>query len=301
MVSVIIPTYNYGSFITEALTAVLNQTYADWECIVVDDCSTDNTASIVQSFIQRDGRFQYLKTISNAGVSAARNLGIRQAKGEWIQFLDADDLISSDKIEVQLQFLLANPKVDIVYSDFFHFTDHADFSSKGEYAIHERVNGSGHLVVPVLLRGNIFRMNTLLIRKNTMLESGLFREEFRSVEDWEFWLRILSRGAEIRFLPDVRAMSAVRVNPNGLSKDQSTMKKFYLPVLQTLLQSPAVALSLKPGIWMRYSFVFTDKIFRNEEKLILNKRKSLFIFLLILHLIVLFPFYIIYKLMRLLR
>ena len=132
LVSIIVPTFNYDKFIGEALDSVLCQSYQNIECIVIDDGSTDATQKIVIEYQCRDPRIRYIYQ-DNMGVSAARNNGLRNAKGEFIQFLDADDLIDSKKIELQLSFLVAHPEVDVVYGDGFYFRT----NNEGKFEITE--------------------------------------------------------------------------------------------------------------------------------------------------------------------
>ena len=106
LVSIIMPSWNTGQFIAESIQSVLNQTYSDWELLIVDDCSNDNTDDIVLSF--KDQRIKYLKNEKNCGAALARNRAIKEAKGEWIAFLDSDDLWVSEKLEKQIEFMKKN-------------------------------------------------------------------------------------------------------------------------------------------------------------------------------------------------
>lgn len=106
LVSIIMPSWNTEQFIGESIRSVLNQTYKNWELLIVDDCSSDNTDEIVASF--SDPRIKYIKARKNKGAALARNKALRIAKGEWIAFLDSDDLWMPDKLEKQLEFMLSN-------------------------------------------------------------------------------------------------------------------------------------------------------------------------------------------------
>jgi glycosyltransferase involved in cell wall biosynthesis len=106
LVSIIMPSYNTGKFIGESIESVLAQTYANWELIIVDDCSTDNTDNIVAKY--NDSRIRYLKNKKNSGAAISRNYALREAKGEWIAFLDSDDLWVAEKLEKQLYFMKKN-------------------------------------------------------------------------------------------------------------------------------------------------------------------------------------------------
>lgn len=302
MISVIIPTYNYGDFIADALQSVSEQTYPHWECIVVDDCSTDHTAEVVKKFCERDRRFRYYRLDQNAGVSEARNKGLAEAKGEFIQLLDADDVLSTEKLSIQVEFLKEHPKIAFVYSNFIHFTGTPDFSLRGEYEAGEKISGSGNAIIRRLLNRNFFRLNTVLFRHDVIRKNGIFRSDLRSVEDWEFWLRMACAGEAFYFLEHEKAKSAVRINPRGLSKDIPGMKKYYLPVLQHIRNTGRLGLANSILLWLRYGFVFLDKLlFTREEIIFLPDRKRIFIFLLTLWSIFILPFFLIYKLIRLLR
>lgn len=106
LVSIIMPSWNTGRFIGESIQSVLNQTYKNWELIIVDDCSTDNTDEIVTSF--DDERIRYFRNDKNSGAALTRNKAMREARGEWIAFLDSDDLWMPEKLEKQLSFMKEN-------------------------------------------------------------------------------------------------------------------------------------------------------------------------------------------------
>lgn len=106
LVSVIMPSWNTDRFIANSIQSVINQTYQNWELIIVDDCSTDNTDSVVASF--SDKRIKYLKNEKNCGAALTRNRALREAKGEWIAFLDSDDLWMPKKLEKQIAFMQEN-------------------------------------------------------------------------------------------------------------------------------------------------------------------------------------------------
>lgn len=113
LVNIITPTYNCGKYIAETIESVLAQTYQNWEMIIVDDCSTDNTKEIVDKYIQKDNRIQYFCLDKNSGAAVARNTALQKAKGEWIAFLDSDDLWLPSKLEEQIKFMEEN---DIAFS-----------------------------------------------------------------------------------------------------------------------------------------------------------------------------------------
>ena len=107
LVSIIMPSFNTGKYITETIESVLAQSYKNWELIIVDDCSSDNTDEIVSTYLS-DDRIHYLKNEKNSGAAFSRNIALRKAKGKWIAFLDSDDLWLPEKLELQLAYMKKN-------------------------------------------------------------------------------------------------------------------------------------------------------------------------------------------------
>lgn len=116
LVSIIMPSYNTAKFIPETIESVLKQTYTNWELIIVDDCSTDNTDEVVKPFLT-DKRIKYLKNEKNSGAAVSRNYALREAKGKWIAFLDSDDLWLPEKLEKQIAFMEKNG-YKFTYTDY---------------------------------------------------------------------------------------------------------------------------------------------------------------------------------------
>src|SRR5262245_27160374 len=120
LVTVIIPTFNYGSLIAYTLESLLDQEYRNWECLVVDDGSKHDTAPVVNGYRNRDKRIAYVYQ-RHGGPGKARNNGLSQARGKYVQFLDADDLIESGKLQCHVRYLENNPEIDIVYGGARYF------------------------------------------------------------------------------------------------------------------------------------------------------------------------------------
>ena len=121
LISVIVPTYNAELFLDETLESVLSQTYENWECIIVNDGSTDNTEKIAKKWCERDTRFRYIYK-KNGGLSSARNCGIKESKAKYIAFLDADDILTFDSLEIRINVLIKQD-VDLVATKIHRFTD----------------------------------------------------------------------------------------------------------------------------------------------------------------------------------
>jgi glycosyltransferase involved in cell wall biosynthesis len=194
LVSIIIPTYNSAKWIEETIESALSQTYGNFEIIVVDDGSTDETRDIVLS--KNHDKVQYVFQ-QNCGVGSARNKGLSIAKGKYIQFLDADDLIDSNKITLQTALLEANPDFDVAYSDFSYFSDISPRvyteSPKGRKA--KYITGD---IWEQLLTGNFIVVHAALVRKDAIINAGLFNPEI-GCEDYDLWLRISRNGGKFIF------------------------------------------------------------------------------------------------------
>ena len=137
LVSIIMPTYNCGRFIKESIDSVLAQTYTDWELLIVDDCSTDDTTDVVASF--KDPRIHYQCNEHNSGAAVTRNTALRMAKGRWVAFLDSDDLWLPNKLETQIAFMDKNN-----YAFTYHEYDEIDEESK---PIGVHVGGKKHVLL----------------------------------------------------------------------------------------------------------------------------------------------------------
>lgn len=176
-ISVIVPCYNQGNYLSDAITSVLKQTYTQWECIIVNDGSTDNTEEIAQQWCRKDNRIKYIKQ-KNGGVSAARNAAIRASAGDYILPLDADDKISKDYVEQALNVLEKDPEVTLVYAEADYFG-----TKTGHWALTEYDYKS-------LLTRNLIYCSAIY-RKADWQTVGGYDEEAKDIEDWEFWLRLL--------------------------------------------------------------------------------------------------------------
>jgi glycosyltransferase involved in cell wall biosynthesis len=181
LVTVIIPVYNGEKTLRETLCSVFSQTFQDYELIVVNDGSTDQTLNILQSF--SDSRLRIITT-PNQGLAATRNMGIRHAQGEYLSFIDADDLWTPDKLESQLAALLKdNAGAGVAYSWTCPLIEHKTCSPRSVYF-------SGHVYNHLILENFIASGSNILVRKALVEEVGGFDETLCCCEDWEFYLRL---------------------------------------------------------------------------------------------------------------
>jgi glycosyltransferase involved in cell wall biosynthesis len=227
-ISVVIPCYNSEHTIRETLESVLAQTYHDFEVIVVDDGSTDGSKDVILSFGDRV-RYIYQQ---NAGQSAARNAGIREARGEYIAFIDADDLWFPEKLEKQDKCLQEN-NVLWCYCDCMFFRD-SDHKNIGKYSqlLYSPKQG---LILQALFMGNCIASLTPIINKKLLFDSGLFDETpaIRSREDWDQWLRVAAL-AEVAYTPEVLAKYRVHAGSITYAEDPQEAFESHVAVIEKI-------------------------------------------------------------------
>jgi glycosyltransferase involved in cell wall biosynthesis len=232
LVSVIVPAYNYGHLIRETLDSLAAQTYGAWECVVVDDGSTDDTQAVVEAYAARDARVRYVRQ-ANARQAAARNNGIRHSHGEYFQFLDADDFIEPRKFELQVEYLERHTEVDIVYSGVRYFSaEGGELTHSRQYSVWEdgrpwmpEVSGRGRVLLERLLRNNIMVVNSPLARRRVVEMVGEFDAGLTPVEDWDYWTRCAAAGFHFQYEDFEGVRALVRAHELSASLDGRRMMK----------------------------------------------------------------------------
>lgn len=226
-VSIILPTYNRAHLLSRAIQSVLDQTYQDFELIIVDDGSTDNTEEIVKSF--NDERIKYIWQGENKGVSAARNTGIKMAKGKYIAFQDSDDEWMPEKLEKQVRaFEAALPEVGIVYTGFFTV-----INDKKRYITSIGVTLEEGDIFSTLLKGNFIGAPTILIKRECFERVGMFDDLFPPMEDWKLLLK-MSRHYQFKCIDEPLVTSYLQ--PDSISANQSALIKAFKLILETYFE-----------------------------------------------------------------
>lgn len=212
LVSVIVPCYNQGQFLNETLESVFNQTYSNWECLIINDGSTDNTEEIANEWVKRDSRFIYYYK-DNAGVSDTRNVGLQNVKGAFIQFLDSDDLITVNKISDSISAIKLND-VDIVCTEYLMFSKSVSnpqppFSKLDNYEFNfynlARYWNNG-FTVPI----------HCWFFKASLFENIQFPVVLTAQEDWVVWLLVFKNSPKTVYIPKSHAF--YRLNLEGRSQ-----------------------------------------------------------------------------------
>ena len=208
-ISIIVPCYNQGNFISETLDSVKKQTFHEWECIVIDDGSIDNTRDIVNKFCENDKRIKYIYQ-KNSGVSAARNNGISIAKGEFILPLDADDLIGDSYIEKALKEFNKNPELKLVYCNARMFG-----------AVNKNMQLPKYDYNELLWKNLIFC--SAIYRKSDFAKTKGYDSKLPGFEDWDFWLTFLKPTDEVYCIDEILFFYRIKEksrNTNAIEKKE---------------------------------------------------------------------------------
>lgn len=255
LVSIIIPCYNQAQYLDDALQSVLDQTYSNWECIIVNDGSPDSTEEVAKKWIERDERFKYVKK-ENGGLSSARNAGIDIAKGEWIQFLDADDYLHPAKLQESLNCLAKRPTTKLMVTDYKLFTDKVQGFENPSSKLSEDLftfenillEWGGKFVIPI----HCGMFNAEIVRRVK------FNVGFRSIEDWIFWLDYFKCDFISVYID--KPLAFYRKNPTGLTSQKKHMNT-------SLLQAYIYILEHLPEHFVKpFSKVIFERLMKRVDK-----------------------------------
>jgi len=227
-VSVIMPAYNQSEYLGEAIVSVLGQTYQDFEMIVVDDGSTDNTAEVVHSFW--DKRLSYIYQ-ENRGLSAARNTGILHATSLYLTFLDSDDLFLPEKLEILLNEMENHPELGLVAGQAIPIDE------KGR-RIGRRIARALPEDASKLLITNPLHVGSVLLRKCWQESAGLFDESLRACEDWDLWIRLAKLGCKMKLIE--RPVSLYRFHQAQMTRDEEHMFRAMIALVEKTFKSQDV-------------------------------------------------------------
>jgi glycosyltransferase involved in cell wall biosynthesis len=233
-VSVVIPAYNAITYLPEAVDSVLRQTYTDFEALIIDDGSSDQTADWASQIA--DSRVKLISQ-ENKGLPGARNTGIIQAQGEYIAFLDADDLWTPTKLEKQVHCLENNPTVGLVHTWMLLVDEHG--KSTGRVM---KSNAEGDAWKQVVEK-NVIACPSVMVRRYCFETVGLFDRNLRSIEDWDMWIRIAAR---YPFAVIKETLAYYRQLPSSMSKNCQVMEQAFRIVIEKAFHSaPSELLYLK--------------------------------------------------------
>lgn len=210
--SITICSYNRAQYIGKAIKSVLDQTFSDFEIIIIDDCSEDNTEEIVRKLIRNDSRIKYYKNEQNLGISKSRNKGIYLSNGEYIAMLDSDDYwIDKDKLQKQIGVLEKNKNIGIIGSNILCINNEGKEVKKYFYK-----NIDKNIRKKILIR-NQFAQSSIIIRKKLLEQTQGYNKNYDGCEDYDLWLRI-GRVSNFANIKDIT--TAYMIHPGGISKQK---------------------------------------------------------------------------------
>jgi glycosyltransferase involved in cell wall biosynthesis len=199
-VSIVIPTYNHAHFLERALLSVINQSYANWEILLVDNHSEDNTLAVIGKF--NDPRIKHMLIHNHGIIAASRNLGIQNAKGEWIAFLDSDDYWFPDKLEVIMNAVDTNDVYDVYCTDEMRVN-----INTGEKKVLRYGPVTKNFYETMLVYGNRLSTSATVVRASFLKENQLLFNEapdFVTVEDYDLWLNLARLNARFHFINEIK-------------------------------------------------------------------------------------------------
>lgn len=253
LVSIVIPAFNSVSTIGETIDSVISQTFDNWEAIVVDDGSTDGLRDFLKKYT--DPRLKYFYK-ENGGVASARNLGIKIAEGDYIAFLDSDDIWRPEKLLESINKMTVDNS-ELIYSDISMFESDFNFSVKYKYVEPFDISNDYER----LLVYDYIPTLSVVVKKSVFLEIGDFDETLKGTEDWDMWIRI-AKFYKISYLN--KNLSYYRSSSNGLSKgnrDRHLMEEW--KVIKKHIYDNKVKVSIR----RRSLWVWNRKMFYNHFKL----------------------------------
>ncbi|KLT66623.1 glycosyltransferase family A protein [Pedobacter sp. BMA] len=274
-VSIIVACYNQSQYLDDCLNSVINQSYAEWECIIVNDGSNDETDELANKWVNRDNRFRYFEK-KNGGVSSARNFGIKQSSGKYILPLDGDDYIHEDYIEVSIRTIESNPEISLVYSLVEKFGLENYQWNLGKYAYQK------------LLVGNLIFSTALFKREDFDKTSGYDESMKDGLEDWEFWIRLLNEDSKVfqiqklYFFYRIKAQSKNRITPEMIEKIKlfiylkhiDTYTKYFKSPISILEENSNLKSMYKMSLDYKFGHLLINPFRRILKKIILLKFRN---------------------------
>ncbi|MGJ5676625.1 MAG: glycosyltransferase [Nostochopsis sp.] len=219
--SIVIPAYNSEKTIKQTIESVLCQTFTDFELIIINDGSTDLTLEVISQF--QDSRIKVF-SFENAGGNVSRNRGLERATGEFVSFLDADDIWTPDKLESQFYALQTNPQATVAYS----WTDYID--EQGKFLLSgTHITANGNVYEQLIISNFLENGSNPLIRREALVKLGGFDEDLTAAQDWDMWLR-LAQNFDFIAVPHVQIL--YRISANSLSTNLVRQEKASLHVLE---------------------------------------------------------------------
>jgi glycosyltransferase involved in cell wall biosynthesis len=214
LLSIIIPCFNQAIYLHDCLDSILQQSFSDWEAIVVNDGSSDDTNNVAKAYCQKDSRIKLIEK-QNGGLSSARNYGIQNSTGDWLLFLDADDMLMNHHFQETVQVISSKPDVNLIQTGYHHMNE------DGKQILHTVVPNNNRDLLPTILIQNIGPVHTLIVRRSIILKMQGFDETLNSCEDWDMWIRVGKSGIKKESIN--KALVGYRLATNSMSRNAERM------------------------------------------------------------------------------
>lgn len=232
LVSIIMPLYNSANYVIKTIEGIINQTYSNWELLITDDCSTDNSIEIIEEYVRKDSRIKLQKLEVNSGAGVCRNKSIEVAKGRYIAFCDSDDVWMPHKLEKQLQFMEEKQSA-LVYSSYMLMDEIG--AEKGIVVCPSRLNFNS------LKRDN--EIGCLTAMYDSKRVGKMYMSSIRKRQDWGLWLEILAKCKVAYGIKE--PLAYYRIRSGSISRKKIDLVKHNINVYRTILKFP---------IWKAYLF-----------------------------------------------
>jgi len=246
LITTIVPCFNQSVYLAEAIESVLGQTYSNWECIIVNDGSTDDTETVATALCRRDSRIRYARK-SNGGLSSARNMGLRIAKGNWIQFLDADDVIEPTKFEQHFHQIQASNYADnlVMYCDY-KYGNHDNIRKEAAGHIDRQFKSNEYLRELIIRWEHELSIppHCFLMNSRFFIREGItFDESLPNHEDLDCWLRIFRLNPTIQYID--QKLCLYRLSAGSMSRNMALMGEGFLQLLDQHIASDNYSPSIR--------------------------------------------------------
>lgn len=261
LISIVMPAFNAEKTIKESIQSVLQQSYNNWELIVIDDGSKDNTSSIVKEFQKKDSRIKLLVLSVNKGLPNARNEGCKSALGVFIAFLDSDDLWTSDKLAVQLDYHYKNPHIEISHTGFDSFNQFGKINRPGKWIIAPRRHKKS-IIYPEVCYRNPIGILTVMVKKEILASVDYFDSTLKTFEDQDLWIRISRTKKEFGYIS--KTLAHYRFSDGGLSKQIGPYKRAYKVFIRKILTAEEGKVN-SDLIWRYYYRLLGTSYFRSGK------------------------------------
>lgn len=268
LVSVVIPIYNSQQYIEQTLLSVFNQTYQNYEVIIVDDGSTDKSLELINSLSIEKNNIKIINQ-KNSGPAAARNKGVQKATGEWIAFLDADDLWLPNKLELQINNIENNPTIDLIYCGCISFSENIET----KHPIWMKGFTSGKEMLISLFSSCGITNSSVMVKREIITKAGLFNEAEiqRGTEDYSMWLNLANLNCNFYSMENY--LVKYRLHPMGIHYNRPKMLKGTIAALHAFKNNPLIPYTSKVKRYRDcYRELFNATINSNASK---NEIKTL--------------------------